>query len=185
MGVDLSGGGPAEIMIDPNAEWQCAMCATINKPDSENCGACTYSKAKSLQSYLSMQQEKAQMAAALAASAQLQEATVNEEVDEDTLRQIAEQQQAMENVDADSSEKPKEAEAEVEADAEAEKAQKKVAAEAEKEPRSEQAQESAADDGASKQSAEAVEAVESVEAPSEAAQPAEDAEADKGGADEK
>eukprot|EP01083_Nonionella_stella_P254505 874454_1 len=67
--ADLFSVAPQEMMVDPNAEWQCAMCASINKPEAENCGACTYSKAKSLESYLSMQEEKAQIEAALAASA--------------------------------------------------------------------------------------------------------------------
>merc|ERR1712129_632104 len=66
--ADLFEAPPHEMFIDPNAEWQCAMCASVNKAESETCGACTYSKAKSVQSYLNLQEEKAQIAAALAAS---------------------------------------------------------------------------------------------------------------------
>merc|ERR1712228_1070299 len=68
-GPDIfSMAAPQEMLVDANAEWQCAMCASINKAESEQCGACTYSKAKSVQSFLNLQEEKAQIAAALAAS---------------------------------------------------------------------------------------------------------------------
>merc|ERR1712228_183095 len=68
-GPDIfSMAAPQEMLVDANAEWQCAMCASINKAESEQCGACTYSKAKSVQSFLNLQEEKAQIAAALAES---------------------------------------------------------------------------------------------------------------------
>merc|ERR1712176_628130 len=76
--VDLSAPS-SDLLVDADAEWQCAMCASINKAESEQCGACTYSKAKSVQSFLNLQEEKAQIAAALAASqADIQKAEVEQ-----------------------------------------------------------------------------------------------------------
>merc|ERR1712083_786782 len=79
-GVDLF-SPPQDLLVDANAEWQCAMCASINKAESEQCGACTYSKAKSVQSFMNIQEEKAQIAAALAASQADQEKVAIEQVE--------------------------------------------------------------------------------------------------------
>jgi len=73
---------PQEMMIDPLAEWQCAMCATLNSHKQMHCNACTYSKEKSVSSYLNMQQEKAQIQAAIAASTKTTKTTKTEEKEE-------------------------------------------------------------------------------------------------------
>merc|ERR1712154_98027 len=75
-------------MIDSNAEWQCAMCASINKAESERCGACTYSKAKSVQSFLNLQEEKAQIAMALAES------------QKDAIKQVVKEEEEQKNDDS-------------------------------------------------------------------------------------
>merc|ERR1712233_155092 len=80
-GVDLFSAAAHELDISNGAEWQCAMCASINKAESEQCGACTYSKAKSVQSFMNIQEEKAQIAAALAASQADQEKVAIEQVE--------------------------------------------------------------------------------------------------------
>merc|ERR1712176_1044945 len=108
--VDLSAPS-SDLLVDADAEWQCAMCASINKAESEQCGACTYSKAKSVQSFLNLQEEKAQIAAALAASAKDHE--------EDALKKVIQEEEANNNAlkkELNELQKEKEEEAENEED---------------------------------------------------------------------